>query len=598
MTDHFEVTDRDGPARLGELRLADPVVTPAVVDDADRADRETEPYGVLADAGSLWPADRAVPDGDSDRLTVLPHRAFPGGTDDRVAESFDPEYPDVAYPSAAVVSEHTAGDRGTDAYVLSEAPAVLGHGAAVFETLSNVRTAIPEDTALYCSGVATPANVATLAWAGVDIFDPDRAVVAGTRGRYLTTDGRAFLEDLRELPCACPACQRPVDEFDREDCVAHNVNALVAAVRTVRERIRAGRLRDYLDGQMRHEAWLTATVREYESQYAHVERRTPVFRDAQITAATEDAMRRVEIQRFANRVTTRYRPRFDDRPLVLVPCSAAKPYGDSQSHGQFRDAIGYRAHKLSMTSPIGVVPQELETTYPAQHYDSVVTGDWSAEEYEFVASVLRRYLARADYPRVVAHVPPDYRPIVERVAEDVDAPVEYTVEDHPTTDASLAALAETLHGEPTYDKRTREHHTLRAIADYQFGDGAGDDLFDAFGDVTLTGRYPRLQVRDGDGTQFATMVPQYGLLSFTLAGATRWADSAAPTKRVEIDGFVPHGSVLAPGVVDADDEIRPGDEVLIEGPAARAVGRAKTHGAAMVDSTRGVACSVRHVAEK
>jgi len=600
MTDHFEVVDRDGPARIGELRLSDAVRTPAVVDAADREDRDREPYGVVDDAGSRWTDDRAVPEGDADRLTILPHRAFPGGTDDRVADSFASDYPDVDYPSAAVVSARTADDYGADAYVFSEAPSVVGHGAAVHESLTTVREAIPEDTALYCSGVATPASVPVLAWAGVDLFDPDRAVVKGLEGKYCTTEGELFLEDLAELPCACPACGVGVEEFDREHCAEHNVNALVAAVRTVRERVRAGRLRDYLDGQVRHVPWLTATVREYEQGWTHLEERTPVWRDAQMTAATEDAMRRVAIQRFADRVTSRYRPRFDDHPLVLVPCSAAKPYGDSQSHAQFHDAVQYRAHKVSMTSPIGVVPQELETTYPAQQYDSVVTGRWSAEEYEFVASVLRRYLQRADYPRVIAHVPEEYRPIVERVESDVDVPVEYTVADHPTTDESIGTLMRTLDGEPKYRKRAREHHTLRAIADYQFGDGAGDALFEAFGDVKLTGRYPRLQVRDGatDAEQFATMVPQYGVLSFTLAGARRWAESDAPTKRVEIDGFVPHGSVLAPGVVDADEAIRPGDEVLIEGPSAVAVGRAKTHGAAMVESTRGVACSVRHVEER
>ena len=93
------------------------------------------------------------------------------------------------------------------------------------------------------------------------------------------------------------------------------------------------------------------------------------------------------------------------------------------------------------------------------------------------------------------------------------------------------------------------------------------------------------------------MVPQYGTLSFTLAGARRWVESDAPAKRVEIDPFVPHGSVLAPGVVDADDDIRVGDEVVIEGPKAFAVGRAEMSGPEMVDSTRGVASEVRHVDE-
>lgn len=583
MTDYFEVHRRDGPARLAEIRLAEPVTTPALADD------------FVSDAGSLWTADREVPEGSEDVLTILPHRGFPSGTADEVAESFAVEYPDVDYPSAAVVAPGTADDYGADAYVLSGAQGFVGHGAGFKDALIETREAIPADTALYLPGVATPANVATLIYAGVDLVDEDRAVVAGTQGKYLTTEGTHYLDDLSELPCACPACRKPLSEFTREDCAEHNVNALKAELGVVRERIRTGRLRDYIEGQARHEQWLTAAFREFDQQWSYLEQRTPVIRNAELSAATEDTLQRVEIQRFAERVTARYRNRFDN-PLVLVPCSAKKPYSESQSHGQYHDAIQFRGHTVSMTSPIGVVPQELELTYPAQHYDSVVTGRWSEDEKRFVAEVLRRYLERNDYPRVIAHVPPEgYRDVCERVEADLGMDFEYTVEDHPTTTESLANLASALQGELKYGKRERQHNTVKAIADYQFGDGAGDAIFE---DIQTEARYPKIRVRNGDGEQLAVMVPQYGVLSFTLAGARRWVESDAPTKRVEIDDFAPHGSVLAPGVVDAADDIRVGDEVVVEGPKAFAVGRAEMSGPEMAESTRGVATSVRHVEEK
>jgi archaeosine synthase len=584
MTDYFEVHARDGAARVGELRLSDPVTTPALADD------------VLEDAGSRWAEPQERPDGDDAVLTVLPHRAFPSGTADEVQESFAPDYPDVDFPSAAVVSPETAEDFGADAYVLSGAPGVVGHGSAFRDAVVETREAVPDDTALYLSGVATPRNVAVLVYAGVDLVDADRAVVRGTQGRYLTTEGAYDLADLDELPCSCPACQQPVGEFDREDCVDHNVNALEAELARVRRRIRDGRLRDYVEGQARHEAWTTAAVREFDQQYGYLETRTPVYRDSLLLSSTEDALRRPEIQRFANRVTSRYRKRLDGHPLLLVPCSARKPYSDSQSHRQFQDAASYRAHVASMTSPIGVVPQELELTYPAQHYDSVVTGNWTETEKDFVARVLERYLDRTDYSRVIAHVPPEgYRDICERVASRVDVPFEFTVADHPTTDASLGELNAALAGEDKIWVQDRERATLKAVADYYLGDGAGDDLFH---DLEVQGRYPKLQALDGDGEQLAALVPEYGSLSLTLAGARRWVDSDAPTKRVAIDGFVPQGSVLAPGVLDADADIRIGDEVVVEGPAAFAVGRAEMPGSAMADATRGMAVQVRHCVEK
>ncbi|WP_248897911.1 archaeosine synthase subunit alpha [Haloplanus halobius] len=580
MTEYFEVHGRDGAARLGELRLRDPVTTPALADE------------FVVDAGSLWNTDREMPDGSDAELTVLPHRSFPAGTDPTVQESFAVDYPDVDHPSAGVVTAAAADDHGCDAYVLSTASGVVGHGESFRDEMIAVREAIPADTALYLAGVATPANVATLVSAGADLVDTKLARVKGRQGIYCTTEGEYHLDELAELPDAFPS-DPPIEEFTREDCVEHNVAALRAALSTVRTRIRRGRLRDYLEGQARHENWLTATFREFDQEYAYLEQRTPVVRDVELSAASEDTLSRVEIQRFADRVTSRYRNRFSN-PLVLVPCSARKPYSDSQSHAQFHRAIQYRGHLASMTSPIGVVPQELECTYPAQHYDAVVTGNWTEGEKAFVAAVLERYLERNDYPRVIAHVPGEgYRDICERVEAQVDVPFEYTVEDHPTTSASLSNLAGALEGELKYSKRERQHNTIRAIADYQFGDGAGDDLFP---DLRTTSRHPKLQARDENDTQLAAQVPQYGVLSFTLEGARHWVESDAPTKRVDIDAFVPHGSVLAPGITDADSDIRVGDEVVVSGPSAFGVGRAEMSGPEMRESSRGVAVEMRHVA--
>ena len=585
MTDYFEVLDRDGAARIGELRLAEPVTTPARVDD------------ILLDSGSLWNADRERPEGDDDALTILPHRSLPAGSREEVQEAFETTHADTDFPTAAVVASDDPTPQGADAYILSDAAGFLGHGEGFKQAIISAKQALPADTALVLSGGATPRNVALLAYAGVDGVDAKLAKVKGSQGKYLTSDAELFLDDLDELPCACSACQQPRDEFDREDCIEHNIAALEAELRRVRERIRAGQLRDYIEGQARHDNWLTAAFRLFDDQYSYLESRTPIFRTSELSAATSDTLRRVEIQRYADRVTTRYRNRFDN-PLVLVPCSARKPYSDSQSHGQFHDAIGYRGHTVSMTSPIGVVPPELELTYPAQHYDSVVTGRWSEDEKAFVANVLRGYLRRNDYPRVVAHVPDHgYRDIVERVERDTELDFEYTVEGHPTDTDSLANLAGALEGELKFSKRERQHNTVKAIADYQFGEDAGDALFGGI-DIQTTGRYPKLQIRNDDGEQLATMVPQYGLLALTVAGGDRWSKSDAPTKRVDIDGFVPHGSVLAPGVLDASESIRPGDEVVIKGPKAFAVGRAEMSGPEMTDSTRGVASTVRHVRER
>src|SRR6056297_2240368 len=191
MTEYFEVIERDGAARIGDLRLQPSITTPALIDD------------VLVDSGSAWTEERDVPDGDEETLTVLPHRAFPAGTPEAVQTAFESHYPDVSYPSAAVVSAETAADHGTDAYVISGTPGLAGHSEAFVDAIVETRNEIPPDAGLYLPGIATPGNLATLASAGGDLFDTDRAVVRGTQGWYLTPHGEYRLDDLDELPCSC-----------------------------------------------------------------------------------------------------------------------------------------------------------------------------------------------------------------------------------------------------------------------------------------------------------------------------------------------------------------------------------------------------------
>jgi Queuine tRNA-ribosyltransferases, contain PUA domain len=328
MTEFFEIHDRDGAARVGELRLAESTWTPALADP------------IIEDSGSLWVGEQESSGGDPTALTVLPHRAFPAGTREEIRDVFSPDSRPADFPAAVVVSSeqfinpdgdvtvelasnsgpqsetgethpdgganradedeaslNTLIEGAADAFVLSDAAGIVGHGEAFRDAIVRTRNAIPADTALYLSGVATPGNAALLAYAGVDLVDAKRARLKGAQGMYLTTDGQHFLEDLEELPCACEACRKDHQAFDRDDCAAHNIAVLKTELTRVRERIRTGQLRDYLEGQARHEQWITAAMREFDNQWGYLERRTPTFRSENITAATGDTIRRVEIRR-------------------------------------------------------------------------------------------------------------------------------------------------------------------------------------------------------------------------------------------------------------------------------------------------------------
>jgi len=143
---------------------------------------------------------------------------------------------------------------------------------------------------------------------------------------------------------------------------------------------------------------------------------------------------------------------------------------------------------------------------------------------------------------------------------------------------------------------------LTRIATYQFGPGADDALFpdvDALDVSTTSSGRPR-QVRDGDDRLLE--YGSDGRFTLGVAGGRRLqAGLDAPRHRVVVgddsEPFVREGrNAFAKFVQSADEEIRPGDEVLVvhdEGDLL-AVGRAELPGEAMLDFQTGMAVKVRH----
>jgi len=94
--------------------------------------------------------------------------------------------------------------------------------------------------------------------------------------------------------------------------------------------------------------------------------------------------------------------------MILLPCSARKPYRLSKTHTQFIRAIGSTAcHEVMVTSPLGLVPRDLEDVWPASHYDIPVTGDWSEDERLRVQRMIEAMVQRNGYRRIINHTDTD-----------------------------------------------------------------------------------------------------------------------------------------------------------------------------------------------
>ncbi len=132
------------------------------------------------------------------------------------------------------------------------------------------------------------------------------------------------------------------------------------------------------------------------------------------------------------------------------------------------------------------------------------------------------------------------------------------------------------------EPREFEIRKIRAIADFQFGEGASDALF--HGDVRViksknTGKIRNVVV---DGEHVVSLRAEDGLFTLKLHGAMRLHRAFAyPRMRVVVNDdssqFNRQGrNVFSKFVLDCDEDIRPGDEVLIvdSGDKLVAVGKA------------------------
>ena len=142
---------------------------------------------------------------------------------------------------------------------------------------------------------------------------------------------------------------------------------------------------------------------------------------------------------------------------------------------------------------------------------------------------------------------------------------------------------------------------IRSIADYQFGKGVGEKLFPSEVKIVHSKRTGRIRHVHLEGERLATLRPTNGLFSLTIAGAKRITERVKPQRlwvkvREEAEPFVAKGkSVFAKHVIDADEEIRPQEEVIImnEKDEVLAVGKAILSGREMKAFERGVAVRVR-----
>ncbi|MCI4327892.1 MAG: DUF5591 domain-containing protein [Thermoplasmata archaeon] len=486
--------------------------------------------------------------------------------------------------------------------VLGNARALLAEGEPFVQAIRELRERVGGRPVLWTPRVALPHRLALLTYLGIDLLDSTETVWRASEGAYLDLDsGTSEPERTPDLRwCECPSCRRS----GPPDRIAHALAVLESERRAVASALALGRLRERVESRLAAEPLLAELLRYADGHLAGLlDERTPVTGTGLHTYVLRESHRRPEVRRYQERLLTRYRPPPSKRVLLVVPCSKTKPYRNSRSHRRFRSAFedlpgAAGVHVVSVTSPLGAVPRELEDVPPARHYDIPVTGDWDEGERRGVREALERILLAGAYQRVIVHLDPNEYSFLRPGFPEALQP-EWTMTDHKSTappaigrlrDAISAALDLARDVPRSAMPVVREE--LESLAGLQFGAEAARLLFEP--PVRLYGRPWFQRITDAKGTDLATWREERGLFQLTVAGGVRMLP--AHPLEVEVAPGVPiRGDLFVPGVLRANPEIRAGDAVLLtrEG-ALLAVGEAELPGRLMTELDHGLAVTVRH----
>ncbi|MDW5563022.1 MAG: DUF5591 domain-containing protein [Methanomassiliicoccus sp.] len=566
----LDVTDRSGPARTGRWTAGPTKVEFPNILFRDSPLYSAPPYAELTVTGGKRTEVRSKDGGELASFGQTIIRPLDALKEATVEEG----------TNAIVVRGRPASlsGRPEEIVVLGNAFELRRDARVFVDTVVALREAAGADKLIYAPGLMEPSNLALLTYLGIDLFDSTLPLYQSARRRLLLTEGSMTVEDGSWLAGA-------------DGAGTHNLEAAWRELQLVRHMVRIGRLRELVETRVNASPWMVAALRVLDLRhYEYQEKRWPVV-GPRFYANSKASLFRPDVWRFRRRIIGRWKPGAHKKVLLLIPCSAKKPYFTSKSHRMFEEVLlsvpnSSVVQELIITSPLGAVPRELELFYPAAQYDIPVTGNWDREEVSMIQELVV-HAASFGFSKIISHLGSESG----FVGEVVDC-VDTTQGSGTTTPEALEGLRKELEeacGNVEKVPRAVDRvELMRSQARYQFGE-EGAALLDG---CSVMGKYPYLKFLRGD-VQLGMLTPERGMLSLTMDGGKVLMDNGIAT--VEMGDFDLSGNLFAVGVTGADHRIRTGDEVaIVRNGELEGVGVASMSGEEMVQSRRGEAVRIRH----
>ena len=424
------------------------------------------------------------------------------------------------------------------------------HYKDLVDVVMNSMKELSDTVPRHLMGAGHPMIFALCVAMGCDLFDSAAYILYAEDDRLLSTRGTFKLENLQEMPCSCEVCTkytpddlRAMPKKERRDLIAqHNLHVSFAELRLIRQAIYDGNLMELVEERCRAHPALLEAVRQLANYSEDLEKYDPRSKKSAFFYTGPESLGRSEVRRHMQKL--REMPK--KRDLVILPPSR-KPYskfisgklGEFYVYGEEHEIDGDNTDFMVLDIPFGLIPLEIDEVYPLSQSDAPKTRD--VDSIEFIEDFIDEF--GEYYDEVLIH---------QRIVRDYDIDV---------SENSLYS------GDVRYAKD--DVKKVKAIADYQFGMGAGEALFKGNINIEKSKKTGKIRhIYDGK-TLIVNMRASDSYLILSKEGAKRLhAAMPFPQNRVVVnEDSVPFAldgkSVFSKFVVECDENIRSKDEVLI-----------------------------------
>ncbi|MBP2200812.1 archaeosine synthase [Methanococcus voltae] len=513
-------------------------------------------------------------------------------------------------------------DPNKELYVITDIVQMISRKELI-NIIPKIREKISPNAGIYVPNVL-PSQVPLLVYMGVDYFDYGAVDYYSVMG-YQLSKNRQYTTSATKKELT-----KNNEDKDSIGLKIHNRQVMDSIIEETLYCIENKKLRNLVEETTISDPYLRANYRRYVPDLRNI----PLSTENKLIV-TMDEVKIPEVKKYIERAVN-YTP-FSNL-IVLLPCSSKKPYSMSKSHQKFIGAINSiktPVDELILTSPYGIVPRALELCVK---YDIPVTGEWSADEIDFINENLLKYLKNAKDKfsndetnkkglKIVAHLPEHYLEILDMekinlVLDDMDEFIISSIDGNPTTNDSISNLKAILKDleiknreerklsamARKEDEKTNENvdndknevekplrftrrgqviHNYQELAKFQFGKNFIPN------DVVVKGKHKKFFIKqNGKEVQICTLNDRKGLFVLTVNGG----ELLGKENWVELNFKAKKGSLFAPGFKDAQNIISVNDEVVIYYEDKYiGVGRALMNASEMKKATSGILLNIRHV---